>query len=57
MQCVCGVGWGVGSGSGLSEFSDKKVVMTEVLSDMLVPIYHRYNFVYFDHVLFISNLM
>ena len=31
--------------------------MTEVLSDTLVRIYHRYNRVDFDHVLFISNSM
>ena len=31
--------------------------MTEVLSDMLVRIYHHYNCVDFVHVLFIDNLM
>ena len=33
------------------------VAMTEVLSDMLICVYHRYNRVDFDHVLFISNSM
>ena len=33
----------------------KYVAMTEVLSDTLVRIYHCYNRVDFDHVLFISN--
>ena len=33
------------------------LAMTEVLSDTLVRIYHRYNSVEFDHVLFISNSM
>ena len=33
------------------------LAMTEVLSNTLVHIYHRYNRVDFDHVLFISNSM
>ena len=37
--------------------SKLNIAMTEVLPDTLVLIYHRYNRVDFDHVLFISNSM
>ena len=37
--------------------SGSLLAMTEVLSDTLVRIYHRYNRDDFDHVLFISNSM